>query len=77
MDHFRFNETQKNVVMALGAIACIHLFITRSVLFYIPLFAGVLFFLWKKNDGKAPNLSQEEDPADWWKKGAPSEFDES
>ena len=76
MRHFEPNENQKNVLISLGVCACLYLFMTRSVLLYLPLFAGVLYFLWKKNGGKAPNLSQEEDPADWWKKEAPSEFDE-
>ncbi len=62
---------KQNLLLAFGVCAFVHLFLSRSVLVFLPAFAAVLYILWKKGGGRMQGF-EEDDPADWWKKGQKS-----
>lgn len=60
------------ILLALAICLTIYLFVIRSLFLFIPVFAGLLYLLWKRGGGSMERW-EEEDPADWWKKGSRSE----
>lgn len=65
-------ETKNNILIAAGVCAMVYLFMSRSLLLYLPVFVLVLYGLWKRGGGNVEKW-EEEDPADWWKKDSQSE----
>ena len=63
------NNMTKNVLIAVGVCVSVYLFFSRSILVFLPVFAGVVYLLWKRGGGKVASAWEEDDPADWWKKG--------
>lgn len=62
-------EDFKNNVLISAAICLVtFLFFSRSLLLFIPVFALVIYGLWKRGGGQM-NSWEDDDPADWWKKG--------
>lgn len=59
---------RKQVLTALAACLITFLFLTRSIFLFIPVFAIILLLLWKKGGGDV-SAWEDDDPADWWKKG--------
>lgn len=59
---------KQHVLIAVSVCIFFHLFMIRSAFVFIPAFAAVLFVLWKKGGGRM-KAWEEDDPADWWKKG--------
>jgi hypothetical protein len=67
------SDNRKNrALLAAGACLLVYLFFSRSVFLFIPVFALVLLALWKKGGGEL-GAWEDDDPADWWKKGKHSE----
>ena len=66
------NDTKNNIIIAAGVCALVYLFMSRSLLLFLPVFALLLYGLWKRGGGKVQKW-EEEDPADWWKKDNQSE----
>ena len=63
---------QKQILLADAAGLMTYLFLSRSVFLFVPIFVLLLLFLWKKGGGQM-GAWEDDDPADWWKKGKQSE----
>jgi len=59
------------LVTLLSVFVCLVLF-KRAALLFLPFFIILPFILLKKT-GSGRRWGQEEDPADWWKKGKPKD----
>lgn len=57
----------KIIICALAAGVIMLLFLSRSVLLFIPVGILLVFWLWRRGGGQI-NHYEDEDPADWWKK---------
>ncbi|HTL46872.1 MAG TPA: hypothetical protein VL688_02280 [Verrucomicrobiae bacterium] len=67
------SDSPKNKLwLAAGACLFVYLFFSRSIFLFIPVFALVLLSLWKRGGGDL-GAWEDDDPADWWKKGKRSE----
>jgi len=63
---------QKQILLAVTAGLMTYLFLSRSVFLFVPIFVLLLLSLWKKGGGQM-GAWEDDDPADWWKKGKQSE----
>ena len=61
-------DFKKNALISASVCLAVYLLIIRSILLFVPVFALVIFFLWKRGGGKMESW-EDDDPADWWKKG--------
>lgn len=61
------SETKNNLMIAGGVCALVYLFMSRSILLFLPVFVLIVYVLWKRGGGTVQKW-EEEDPADWWKK---------
>ena len=62
------DDLTKNVLISACVCLVVYLFFSRSMFLFIPVFAAVVYFLWRKGGGQLNSL-EDDDPADWWKKG--------
>jgi hypothetical protein len=62
------DDLKLNVLIAASVCLVTYFFLNRSILLFIPVFALVLFGLWKSGGGQS-EAWEDDDPADWWKKG--------
>mgnify|MGYP000134070641 CR=1 FL=1 len=62
------DDLKSNIVIAASICIVTFLFLNRSILLFIPVFGLVLLGLWKRGGGQADTW-EDDDPADWWKKG--------
>lgn len=62
------DRTTRTLLLAGAAVLLTVLFFLRSVFLLIPVFALVLFLLWRMGGGEMGEW-EDDDPADWWKKG--------
>ncbi|MDP3919910.1 MAG: hypothetical protein Q8R76_03790 [Candidatus Omnitrophota bacterium] len=62
------NESTRIALIAVFSFVVTILFLTRSILLFLPVFALMLYGLWRMGGGRLQKW-EEDDPADWWKNG--------